>query len=394
MSKKFNLDALNEIPIDEVIEALGGRYPRDHKPGRSKFNMHCFGPSHSHGDRNPSLFVNRETNFCKCFVCGDAVQGGPVALAKRIKGGFKEGCEWLHDAFGVPCLDEPKGAARPRRVAPPKRREPKVDYWRFHADVPFKHLEVRDLVKVYKRLDEYDRLRTVYTFVYRFSLTTDQAPKRAYHASRGIEKPHPAETRCGYLSGKDIDKLSKLLEKYFPLEDLVKLKLFNDASSEYRPFEWKHRAKGGLVVVPFQDLYGDTVHGLKFRKVDYKGKNKEPEASCRSLVPTVPFGLNRELLESDAVPLVTEGYIDGLSSGKTFIAVPGVNGVSEEVLGLLEGRRVIIAFDQDKAGQEGAKKLRTAIIRAGGRAEILTWDPALGKDLNEVLQNGNLDKVL
>ena len=395
--KKYDLERLDAIPIDEVVEALGGRYPKGHKPGRRQFQMHCFGPAHANGDRNPSLLIKTEQNFCKCFVCGDAVVGGPVALAKRAKGGFKEGCEWLHEAFGIPYLNEETSQTRPaRKVRPPETKGPKVEYFRFDPNRPVRRYAVRDLVAGYGSLSERMRMKTVYTFVYRYSLRTDQAPKLAYHEGRGIDVAKTFELkRLGFLSPEDIDRLSRELVRRFPVEDLVAFKLFNAADSEWRPLEWKHRAKGGLVVVPNEDLYTDLVHGLKLRKVDYEGKNKEPEVSRRDLVPPVPFGIDRDVLLNRRLTLIaTEGYIDGLSSGRKFFAVPGVNGIDERTLGLLEGRDVIICFDQDEAGRKGAERLKEALEKAGARAAIRTWNPALGGDLNEVKVAGNLAKVL
>ena len=59
---------------------------------------------------------------------------------------------------------------------------------------------------------------------------------------------------------------------------------------------------------------------------------------------------------------VTEGHPDGLAlpdngedeKGRGFFSIPGVNGLSESHLGLLRDKKVIICFDQDRAGQKSA----------------------------------------
>jgi len=76
------------------------------------------------------------------------------------------------------------------------------------------------------------------------------------------------------------------------------------------------------------------------------------------------------------------------------IAIPGVNGIDETMLGLFRGRQIDLYFDQDKAGQDGAMKLKTLLEKAGAFVINHTWNVNLGGDVNEVLLNSNILKII
>ena len=118
------------------------------------------------------------------------------------------------------------------------------------------------------------------------------------------------------------------------------------------------------------------ITGLKLRNTelaDWQPKSmKEPEMSRRDIIYPLPFAFSRDMiLDKNACIFLVEGHVDGLSLPVTysktgqseinyekcntyFVASPGTNGISEEFLGLLRGKFVVLAFDQDEAGRKGA----------------------------------------
>jgi 5S rRNA maturation endonuclease (ribonuclease M5) len=127
-------------------------------------------------------------------------------------------------------------------------------------------------------------------------------------------------------------------------------------------------------------------------------KNKEPEFSYGRIANPLPYHLTREALLNENISF---RFFDGQKDLHSMpsiintcdIAIPGVNGIDEEMLGLFKGRDVEILFDQDKAGQDGAFKLKTLLEKAGAIVKLINWDSNLGTDINEVLQNGNILKI-
>jgi hypothetical protein len=157
-------------------------------------------------------------------------------------------------------------------------------------------------------------------------------------------------------------------------------------------------------------MYSNMITGLKFRKTKAKtwfdkdnkkvvDTNKEPEFSFGRIANPLPYHLTREsLLEESIVFRFFEGQKDlhsmPFKSGHCDVAIPGVNGISIEMLGLFKGRIVELYFDQDTAGQEGALKLKVALEAAGAIVINKTWDESLGGDVNDVLQAGNILKII
>ena len=91
--------------------------------------------------------------------------------------------------------------------------------------------------------------------------------------------------------------------------------------------------------------------------------------------------------------IVSKGYLSIFSIGeKPFVASPGTYGLFDEVLGLLRGKKVYIAFDMDSSGIPAAEILAERLRKLKIETSILEWDPILGDDLNQLLKNGNLKK--
>lgn len=423
MKKEYDLEALEALPIDEVIiAAQAGDYPKDRKPGNRIFNMHCRGSGHKNGDKHPSLTVWTDMNICKCQSQG-CISGNPISVAKQLKGGFKEGCKWLHETFGISYLDGTKVERKP--IVVEKRQEQKIEYLRLDRERNVVSVQLEKFMPRYMDMDAERQLKMLYTYIYRFSLTTEQSEKIAYYKGRGIVDSVYME-KIGFLKGSQMKGLVSSIKKLFPIEDLIRFKLVDETK------KWKYYSKAGFTVVPFMDLYDDMVNGFMLRRIDKTESGmKEYQISTSDVSMPLPFAISKSLLMNEQPIYITEGHVDGLSLGKPFIAIPGIYGYKEEWLSLLKSKDVIIALDQDEPARKsiygeytvyhenGAREsvvaddkgkayvedltcdyhkkegLMLKVLKAGAKSvKVLTWNPALGGDINELLENGNLDRVL
>jgi len=422
-SKHFDLEKLNAVPIDEVLELFNVEFngkdflcPNDHKGSKVKLVMY------------------KDVNVCKCHNC-DEVKGDPVTIATWLcKGDFIEACKILAQHIG-----EDNAVINTPRTAPVKVvRETK--YRNFDKVRGFTHIEVEDFMETYSSLKEYQKMKLVYSYIYRYSISTKREKLINYYQGRGIKSSYV--NKIGFLSQENIIHLVDVLKKKFPIEDLIKFNVINDTKHEYFPLHW-NQLKNCLLVPSF-DIYTDLVEGFMLRPVDKTSnkwfKGKEKALSTPSILEPMPFGVGYKVLSSDCDVYITEGHIDALSlpEDRCFIATPGVNSFKEDQLGLLKGRNIKLVFDQDEsnAGMEAAygfsrvsfleqtiKVLNTQeselegmlkIFKSQGikyfckkeegfkskllkarvaSVEVVTWDKNLGNDLNELLVNGNLTKA-
>jgi DNA primase len=302
-----------------------------------------------------------------------------------------------------------------RKTPIQKLEDKKIDYVVFDDTKESKVVDNNNFLptqKIYSKLDEIQKFKVFATTIYEFSKTTKQWGKEKYYKSIGISKDIPVlkekyelvHNVLGYLHFSDIEPLKEhLLKCGFTDEDLSKYGLFIGDKFFASIVE-------GLVVIPNFDLYTNMVTGLKFRKtklrtwidadgVEQKDKNKEPELSYKRIANPLPYLLTRDALANKAFRFrFFEGQKDlhamPLKPFCCDIAIPGINGISEELLGLFKGRIVELWFDQDEAGQEGARKLKEKLEMAGAIVIIKTWNISFGKDVNEVLNNGKIYNLI
>ncbi|WP_270993442.1 toprim domain-containing protein [Campylobacter upsaliensis] len=380
---KFDVESLNHIPIIDVLEKLGAIQERDKKI------IHCFNIiNHKNNDKNASMAIYEKTNSCHCFACG--MSGKPVNLVKLILGDFKKACEYLHSAFNIPYLNGVKTTLREEFL---KARSKNYFYFDENKDyVELSNLEPY-LVK-YHTLSQTQKLKLVYSFIYRFSLTTNQAKKKAYYLQRGIEKLSLVED-LGFLSYKDIKELEALLLKNFPLQDLRKFKVFHKEKEA-----WNYAFN--VAVIPNFDLYSNLLTGFSLRAIDstYKGV-KEVNINCNDICPILPFNLTYAKLKLCEKVILCEGHIDALSGGQyykqdgkaLFVSFGGAFCIKEEVLTLLKGKKVFICFDKDEAGLRGQNALSKSLSLLEINHSVLTWDNHLGKDLNDLLKANQMSSI-
>lgn len=382
---KFDIETLNNIPITGVLERLGAIKERDRKI------IHCFNiSSHKNNDNNASLAIYEKSNSCHCFACG--ISGKPVNLMKLVLGDFKKACEYLHSAFNIPYLDGKEAVLKELFL---KQKARSKNYLYFEKDR--EHVELSSLepyLKQYERLNKAQRLKLLYSFIYRFSLTTNQAKKKAYYLQRSIEKLSLVED-LGFLSYKDIKTLEPLLLQYFPLEDLREFKIFHKEKEA-----WNYAFN--VAVIPNFDLYSNLLTGFSLRAIDssYRGV-KEVNINCNDICPVLPFNLTNANLKLCEKIILCEGHIDALSGGQyykqdgkaLFVSFGGAFCFKEEVLTLLKGKKVFICFDKDEAGLKGQNALSKSLSLLEIKHSILTWSSDEGKDLNDLLKANKMSHI-
>lgn len=381
---KYDLDKLKTIPIGEVLASIGADYAIQ---SNGKL-MHCFNiEAHKNQDKKASLAIYAKTNSCHCFACG--LSGGPIEMAKMaFNGDFKKACEWLHTAWNIPFLD----ASSYKEIKPnvPKRTltlKEKVKH--FEPQKEFKNIVLREIFSQYKESSKDMRLKMVYTFIYRYSLMTEQSKKEAYYKSRGIT----CDTKIiGFLAWNDVTRLETELAKYFPLEDLQEFKIFSK-----KKYGWNYSRN--VTVVPCFDLYTDLISGFSLRAISGESKIKELNINCSDIEIPLPFNLKYSTLKEKEWIWITEGHIDALS-GMTknkkenvdFCSFAGVWAYKEEVLGLFKNKKVIVAFDKDIAGKNSEATLVAKLLHLGIETYIANWSEEVN-DLNDLLKLNALNTI-
>lgn len=226
------------------------------------------------------MSIYERTNSCHCFTCG--ISGTPVNIAKHKFGGdFKEACEFLHATFKIATLDNnPVRQVKVQSVQKPKQA---TQFMEFDTSKPYATIgDLDSFVKLYDKMSDAQKLKLIYTSLYRFSLSTNQERKEAYYLKRGIKKLNLVD-KIGFLTYLDVKNLENHLLERFPIEDLIRFKIF---SAKTKAFNYAFN----IAVVPNFDLYSNMVVGFSFRSIDptYKGA-KEVNISCSNIA--YPYSL-------------------------------------------------------------------------------------------------------
>lgn len=95
---------------------------------------------------------------------------------------------------------------------------------------------------------------------------------------------------------------------------------------------------------------------------------------------------------------ITEGELDALAMGEIdlpaisatggALSLIGKSDTIDEMFSVLTGLNVILAYDQDEAGQKAASKVASIMAERGLHVQILRWPIYYGKDASELLSIG------
>jgi DNA primase len=435
---KFDIEKLKLLSIDQVLSALGL------EPIRNSKKYAC---PNNHTTPTP-LSIYSKNNVCKCHNC-DQFKGGPIDVTMlRFDLDFVGACEWLHEAFSIPYLSGEQTAQKARPI--PKPAKKKIEYMTFDVSGKYASIELRRFYKDYHKMTTAQRLKMVYTFLYRYSAQGDHKAKYAYYGKeRGISSDNRYIKAIGYLNQKQLKYVVDRMRAYFPEKDLLEFGILKERDGENK-FVFHYVDRGGLLFVPSFDLYSDMVTGFMVRPTHppkWMKTNgvKELQLSKTDIIKPLPFGLSNNSLRKNNTFYLTEGHMDLASiPGNTEkitragVASPGTHGFTDEMLGLFRGKKVVLVYDQDMSGKkaefgytllkagdiqeeylennEGKQALKERIKELNGKnvkfdtafyrgmkqrlleagirdVSILEWDKNLGGDLNDLMINGNLDKV-
>ena len=236
----------------------------------------------------------------------------------------------------------------------------------------YKKLSLKNNIENFHSLTEKEQFQTIITYIYLFSLKTDHSQKYNYYKNRKIDY---IPNDIGFINRYDFKRLHYNLTKLFPIEKLEKFKVLK---YDYSSFS----------VIPSFDIWTNLITAIRFRNIYSTAKLKEIEISHKRILNPLPYGVTREKLKKFDSFYFTEGHIDALSLGvENFVAIEGIHSFNRYNLGLFLNKEIYILFDKDKAGIQGAKKLKTYLDKLNIKNKILSWDIKLGKDINEVKQH-------
>lgn len=269
----------------------------------------------------------------------------------------------------------------------------------------FKNVDLTRLLMNYKSYDDTDRLRLVYSYIKKFTLQEEDKSKMyEYLASRGIPQKNTAN--FGFLKANKINSLVAELKEIFGEEDLIK---FNILSNKGR---WKYSLLtkdekyiyNDSVVFFANDIYNSSPTNIEFK---FFGENvvgsprKSISMSNSELLNSNYFSnITIDILKKDSnIPIWwCEGALDVKCIESMGGYANGLIGAGKHFnynLGLYKDKVQIIALDEDEAGRKNSLILAKKLLKIGVKnIYFASWSEEYGNDLNDLLRNRNLDKII
>lgn len=334
----------NEIGVDKVLQSLF----LDFETKNEDAVLLC--PFHE--ENTASFHINLENGMFHCFGCN--ISGGDIVhfIMEYKKLGFVQSLELLSELTGVKL---------------PKDVE----------DIDKFELIQRKLIHM-RQSYMADKIDIDYTPVYQFLLDLCSKEKAIeYLRGRGISNPEKVTEEMGIRIIDNYDRTNKALLERFSISRLMESGLMGEKRNLIF-YSWK-------VLFPF--IIDDEIIYLSGRTLENDVKPKYLNLIDR----TIPNFYNvNSVLKSDTV-VIAEGLTDTVTLeglGIPAVGIAGASNIDTKTLEILSDKNVIIAFDNDKAGQEGQKKLINILQYIAKSVNIMELHKlANAKDLNEYLQN-------
>ncbi|MFX0084248.1 MAG: CHC2 zinc finger domain-containing protein [Candidatus Hodarchaeota archaeon] len=294
-----------------------------------------------HDDHEPSLYINLKTKLFKCFGCDK--KGNIITFISKLeKISYNEAVQRL---LSDSTLSE--------------------DYETKLRKIK----EKMNLKNVDKKKTNKRNFEIYQSFIDSLPLLSNYPVYNYLSSKRYIPVEILNRQRIKLLHGKSI----KGLRKIYTNEELLESGLFKKKDDDIKFISRNH-----LIVIPF--YYDDRVVGIQLRIINDKTEPKYlniGDILC-------PYNIN-EIKKSDVIYIV-EGVIDTLSllsMNKPAIGLIGVQNFKKNWKDFLVGcRQVKILFDNDAAGELGAKKLKLFLEESRILVKIITIDKKF-KDINE-----------
>lgn len=337
-------EIIQEVIARTDIVDLVGEYVRLERKSASNL----FGLCPFHQEKTPSFSVTPDKQIFYCFGCEKG--GNAVKFIQEIEHlSFPEAIRFL--------------AAR-ANIEIPENEDPKVDERRKHQ----------------KRLSQC--MLEAARYFYRALYSPEGKAAQDYMLKkRGLSPSTLTKFGVGY-SGSDWDGLSRYLySKRFKAEEILQCGLAKRSQKDGKLYDlFRDR-----VMIPIFDTHGGLVaFGGRILTQDEPKYLNSPETELYKK-SQVLFALNFARKSREGLLLLTEGYMDTISlheAGCDFaVASLGTALTTQQIRMLGQfGRRVVIAYDSDDAGQRAADRALNMMRSLGVEASVLVIPGAKDPD--------------
>jgi hypothetical protein len=268
------------------------------------------------------------------------------------------------------------------------------------------NLTTSSLLGRYGELDKKYRVQMIYDYIKMFTTRErDRGEMVEYFAGRGLSEE--ATRDVGVLKASKVNKLVSELKDIFGEKDLIEFGVISEKFKSWRYMLLTKDDKYTMcdsAVFFMHDIYSNIPTNIEFKFYGDKVEGSPRKAVSMAQSDIVPSnyygsGNNIDFIKNENSKTLwwTEAVIDAKTVEQLGMKANSLIGVQKhfnENIGYYKDKISIIAFDEDVAGIKNseifAKKLRLA-----GAKHIFfaSWDTQYGKDLNDLLQSRNLDKI-
>lgn len=324
-------EQVKNIPILSVCQLMGISIFRNNF-------IRCISPNHL--DRNPSLKINSNKNYWKCFSCGES---GDVISFVMVSTGldFKNACNWLALNFNIP-----------NPVSNTDRNTTKIN--------------LKKKIFPTKKIQTVNELDTeLMTWIVNQGTLSNEAKNFLFN-ERKLEPKVIESLRIFSIS--DVNKFIISLIRQFGEERCIKSRILIKSNNKlFSCFIFP------AIIFPFYDTNG-TLITLQSRTLfpqKPSDRFRFPKDS-----PIIPFNLpSLKKLEPYDTVFITEGVTDclaHLSVGHNAVAFPGAQSFSIKYAKLLERFTLKMYPDSDSAGQGLYTKISEALTTSVFRLNLPT----------------------
>jgi len=308
-----------------------------------------------HHDKNPSLQFSKEKQICTCFSsnCSAGTMDVVELVKKFNKWELPETLNWLAEHAGMIGNGQPQ----------------------------------QPIVQV----SDQERTNTLTGLFETFTRSFASSGKpQQYLQSRNLD---PRKVKAGYNIGQfhhTVNLPEGKADQYRQLYE--SLGLLKKVGSGYNVFG------KGCVVFPLRNRKGQIV-SYYFRETDPKKKNQHYYLKNRQgLYPGYPKRETKKLLLTESIidaetllqtPEITQEY--------EILACYGTEGIREQleaVKELDELAEVVIFFDGDKPGKEGAEKLAKAVLSTKPQVKVRIVETPEDQDVNSLIEGHEREILL
>ena len=311
-------DLKSSLSITVVAKRLGLSVER----GRFR----CFFPErHAHGDRTPSVSINEEKGYFKCFVC-ENVKGDVISLVQMYLGiKFTDAVNWLKG--DAPSIKRDMQNFARKNIKPKEQEAPKRP-------------------NLFKE-------KIIFDFLNLLSPVPPNSRAAWWLAQRHIYKPVWDKVLLRLI--EDYHRTSRELLAKYSLEDLQYAGLFNSQGIL--------RYGRHPLIIPYVDEQNRPFF-FQARAIDKDVVPKE-----LNLQKAVPFPYNKKVLDGKpGIVYLCEGAIDTLTllwHNFNAVGIPGVNSFKPEWVEMFKNKKVILCLDNDEAGRAAEARISTMLRKAG-----------------------------